>query len=130
MHVAVSAGLRPQSADRTGPLELVLPPHGTRARYQVSCSCLPCKAAEARYRQKLRCLHRCGTRPLGSVISPIEAYRRIRQLQHEHYTAKQIARALGLVHHAPRLHPDGITVAKLLRIRILHRVALRDGLPL
>jgi hypothetical protein len=73
-------------------------------------------------------LHRCGTRPLGSVISPLEAQRRIRQLQIEHISAKQIARALGLVHHAPRLHPDGITLRKLLTIRLLHRRILRDGL--
>lgn len=106
------------------------PDHGTRARYQAGCPCAACRGAEATYRHGLRACHRRGQRPLGSVISPVEAQRRIRQLKAEHVTAHQIAQALGLVHHAPRLHPDGITVRKLLKIRRLHRQVLRDGLPL
>jgi hypothetical protein len=102
--------------------------HGTRARYQDGCACPPCAAAEAAYRKHLRADHRAGIQRLGSVISPVEAQRRIRQLQAEHVSARQIARSLGLVHHAPRLHPDGITLRKLLKIRRLHRQVLRDGL--
>ncbi len=44
--------------------------------------------------------------------------------------ACQIARALGIGHrHPPRLHPDGITIRKALKIRLLHRAILRNGLP-
>lgn len=103
--------------------------HGTRKTYQAGCGCDPCRAAEATYRQQLRAAVRAGRRPLGTVLSPVEAQRRIRQLKAEHVTAKQIAAALGLVHHAPRLHPDGITLRKLLKIRRLHRLVLRSGLP-
>jgi len=117
---AVGLGLVPLSA----------PDHGTRATYQYDgCRCTACRAAEATYRQQLRATHRVGKRPLGTVLSPLEARRRIDALKREHVTAHQVAQALGLVHHAPRLHPDGITLRKLLKIRRLHRLVLRGGLP-
>ncbi len=104
--------------------------HGTRASYQYDgCRCVDCRASEATYRRALRALHRQGTRPLGTVVSPVEARRRVRQLQAEHVTAPQIAAQLGLKHHSPRLHPDGITLRKLITIRLLQRRILRDGLP-
>jgi hypothetical protein len=105
------------------------PGHGTRAAYQYDgCRCVDCRASEARYRQQLRAQHRAGTTPLGTVLSPVEAQRRIRQLKAEHVTEGEIARQLGLVHHAVRLSLDGITLRKLLKIRRLHRQVLRDGL--
>lgn len=106
------------------------PAHGTRACYLHGCHCDPCKAAEAAYRQQLRHDHRAGIQRLGSVVSPVEAQRHIRQLKAEHLTARQIAQQLGLVHHAPRLHPDGITVRKLLRIRRLRRLHLAESTAL
>lgn len=119
----------PAAAVISPAISLLNPDHGTRQRYQkYGCVCERCRSAEATYRRKLRTLHRCGTRPLGAVISPLEAHRRIRQLQIEHVDARQVARALGLKHHSPRLHPDGITLRKLLTIRLLHRRILRDGL--
>lgn len=69
--------------------------HGTRSRYQAGCRCVPCRAAEAIYRAKLRKRKVKGLPPVGRVVSAIEARRRVRQLLREGYTRARLAEMAG-----------------------------------
>lgn len=104
-----------------------MPSHGSRGAYQDGCRCVPCRAAEARYRSKLRATHRRGLKPLGSVISAKEAQRKVKALLIERFTRAEIARRLGLKSAKLRLHPDAITVAKAVRINRLHAAVMAEG---
>ena len=100
--------------------------HGTRKTYQAGCQCTPCRAAEASYRAHIRRLHATKRPPLRSLISPVRARQIIDRLRIEHLKQAQIARALGLKNRSLRLHPDAITVAKYLRLKLFARRLLAD----
>lgn len=102
--------------------------HGTRARYQHGCGCLPCKAAEATYRAALRGRHLHGKVILGSFVDPKEAARRVRQLRLEGYPKDRIAALAGL--HDPQLRftrQRRIRLLTLLKIRRLAAYAMLEG---
>lgn len=105
----------------------VIDAHGTRAAYQHGCPCDLCRSAEATYRKTLRARQRSGRPSLDTVISPQEAQRRIRQLRIEGVTTRQLAQALG-TWRIPGPTCDGLTLRKLVKIRLLHRQVLRGGL--
>lgn len=92
--------------------------HGTRRQYRQGCHCTPCRAANAAYEAKRRHAHRCGLPLLGAIVKPTEARRRIHQLEAEHVP---IAQRLGLKCGRLRLHPDGVTVRRVLQLRWLCR---------
>lgn len=104
-----------------------MPDHGTRAQYRAGCRCLRCRAANAAYVAAYRRRRRAPRPLLRTIISPVEARRRIRQLLTEGFSKSDIARRLGLKNRAPRLHPAGITLAKALKIRRLCRQLLIEG---
>lgn len=106
--------------------------HGTRPTYQRGCRCCPCRAANAAYVAQWAKDTAAGKVRLGSIIAPGEAQKRIRQMKAEHLSGRAIIRLSGLKDHALVLHPNGITVRKLLRIRRLYRLHLlenRDPAP-
>lgn len=102
--------------------------HGTRSTYQrLGCRCVPCKAANAHYVAAWTRDHAAGTVRLGSIISPAEALKRIRQMKAEKISGRAINRQNGLKDHALVLHPSGITVRKLLRIRRIYRLHMLEN---
>lgn len=100
--------------------------HGTRRTYRLGCHCCPCRAANAAYEaQRVRDrLH--GRQTLGQRVSPVLARKRVKQLQVEQVSAREIARRLGLKNDAIRVHPDGITVRKLGRILRLYNQLMAE----
>jgi hypothetical protein len=100
------------------------PVHGRRATYQAGCGCQPCRAANAAYEAAYRRDQRLGKVRLGAVVSATEARKRVQQLRAEHVN---VAAALGLKHRDVRLHPAGITVRKLLKIRRLYRLLMLEA---
>jgi len=92
--------------------------HGTRRRYRHGCRCTRCRAANADAQAKRRHAHRHGATLLGAVVKATEARRRLQQLQAEQVP---IAQRLGLKCGRLRLHPDGVTVRRLLQLRWLCR---------
>lgn len=60
-------------------------------------------------------------------MSPSEAVKRIRQLKAERFTDYALARQLGLKNDSVRLHPESITVRKLLKIRRIYRFYMGEG---
>jgi hypothetical protein len=101
--------------------------HGQRKTYQAhGCRCTPCRAAEATYRASIRRLHASRRPPLRSLISPVQARQIIDRLKIEHVKQAHLARALGLKNRSLRLHPEAITVAKYLRIKLFARRLLAD----
>lgn len=104
------------------------PSHGTRARYQRGCTCLPCKASEAAYRAKIRQQHREGKPPLGTMMSAVEAWRRIRQLKIEGISRRELSKRLGLHPRTLRVHPEFVRLKTILRIRHIYRqLVLTEG---
>jgi hypothetical protein len=102
----------------------MIPPHGTRARYQRSCRCVPCRAANTRYQVALRLLVRHGRTPLGVTVAAAETWRHVRALTADGITRRDIAIALGLAR--PRLDwPTGpgakMRLRTVLRVRRLWR---------
>lgn len=104
--------------------------HGTRACYQrMGCRCLPCKAANARYEAARAKDKAAGKQRLGAIISPSEAMKRVKQMKAERISGRAINRQNGLKDHALVLHPSGITVRKLLRIRRIYRLHMTGEGP-
>lgn len=101
--------------------------HGTRKAYRAGCSCCPCRAANAAYQAQRRLDRRAGRLTLGLRISPAHARKRIRQLEADDITERDLARRLGLKHHRLRLHPSAITVRKHLRIILEYRRLNGEG---
>lgn len=101
--------------------------HGVYATYRHGCRCLPCKAASARLRAQQWRDRKLGRLRLGSIVSPQEAMKRIKQMQAEKVI---ISRELGLRNRArtARLHPSGVTVRRLLRIRRLYRLKMAEDI--
>jgi hypothetical protein len=95
--------------------------HGTRRQYQTGCTCTPCRAAEAAYRQALRRLRAEGKIPMGVHVDAKQMWKQIKAMRVERMTYAEIARRLGL--HTPRLylHPDRVTLKSLLRVRALYQ---------
>lgn len=105
-----------------------VPDHGTRSRYQAGCRCLPCRAAEAGYRARLRSRQVRGLPTLGMLISPKQAARRIRQLKGEGYTAARIAQLAGWKDRHVRLDRGlRIRLATHVRIRRVAVYAMLEG---
>lgn len=67
-----------------------------------------------------------GRTPLRAVISPSEAIQRMRALKAEKFSGRAVVRANGLRDHAFVVHPNGITVRKLLMIRRICRLRLAE----
>lgn len=101
--------------------------HATRAAYRGGCRCCPCRAANALAQAKRRADRRLGRVTLGQRISPALTKRRLRQLEADGITEREMARRLGLKSTRLRLHPDAITVRKHLRIAREHRVLTAEG---
>lgn len=105
--------------------------HGIRAIYQKGCRCLLCRSAEASYRAALRRRHLRQLPILGTLISPVEARRRIRQLRNEGYTKDRIAQMAGWRDgHLRCATSDRIRLATLVRIRRVARFAMLEGAEL
>lgn len=100
--------------------------HGTRPAYQAGCRAVCCRAAEAAYRVRLRRLHRLHRVPLGTIVSAVATWRRIRALQAERVTRAEISRRLGLRRSGLRLHPDRVTLKTALKLRRICRALLMD----
>lgn len=64
---------------------------------------------------------------MGQRISPITARKRIKQLEADHVTERELAQRLGLKNPSLRLYPDAITVRKHLRIALEHRRLTEEG---
>jgi len=47
----------------------------------------------------LRRTHRRGVVPLGTIVSAVDTWKRIRQLQAEKFTGAEVSRRLGLRRH-------------------------------
>lgn len=60
-------------------------------------------------------------------MSPAKARARLRELDAEKLTERDIAGRLGLKHPSLRLHPDAITVRKHLRIALEYRRLTGEG---
>lgn len=104
------------------------PSHGTRARYQrLICRCRDCKAANAQYEADRAKDKAAGTIRMGSILSGPEAQKRIRQMKAEKISGRAINRQNGLKDHALVLHPSGITLRKLLRIRRIYRLHMLEN---
>jgi chorismate-pyruvate lyase len=104
--------------------------HGTRATYKrFHCRCLPCKAAEAAYRQALRRLQAQGTRPLGSLIDAATTRQLVKGMRIEGFTFAEIARRLGVKCQRFRLYTDQVTQRKYLQVRRLYRQQVADASP-
>lgn len=102
--------------------------HGQRRTYQAGCRCLPCRAAEAAYRARLRGAQARGLPTLGMLVSPKQAARRIRQLKGEGYTAARIAQMAGWKDRHVRLDRGlRIRLGTWLRIRRVARFAMLEG---
>lgn len=96
--------------------------HGRRSSYNTHrCRCPACRRANTIYLQQWRADRRRGHARLGSVVRPSEAVAQLKALAREGVTKGAIARALGLRHRTPRVHPDGITLRHALKIRRLYR---------
>jgi len=103
------------------------PDHGTRARYQRGCPCLPCRAANAEYIAFGRDRKRKGLPMLGSVVEAFDAWRQLRLLTREYAredgTGGQAAlsRRLGLknghLQQATRIK-SGLRAGRRARIRL------------
>jgi hypothetical protein len=107
------------------------PDHGTRARYQLGCRCLPCRASNACYIAQLRGRKARGLPLLGALISPVEARRRIRQLKLEGYTETRIAQMVGWRdRHLQCTAHARIRLRTLLRIRRVAAFAMLEGVDL
>lgn len=100
--------------------------HGTRRHYKAGCHCVPCRAAEAAYRARLRQLHARDRQPLGTVVSASETWKRIRSLRAEHLTDSEISRRLGLRRRGLRVATDRVTLITALKVRRLCRSLLMD----
>jgi hypothetical protein len=72
-----------------------LPPHGTRARYQLACRCLPCRLANAEYTVLYRRLERRHQRPARALVDGKTARSWVRAMLAEGFTKVLIARELG-----------------------------------
>jgi hypothetical protein len=92
--------------------------HGTRRCYRQGCRRVECRAANAAYQRHRRQTLAKGLPLLGAIVKATEAKRRINQLKAEHVP---VAKWLGLKGGSVRLHPDGVTIRKLLKIRALWR---------
>jgi hypothetical protein len=101
--------------------------HGIRQTYRAGCRCCPCRAANAAYELDRARDHATGRLRLGSVINPAEAVKRIRQMKAEKISGRAVNRLSGLKDHPLVLHPSGITVRKLLRIRRLYRLHMLEN---
>lgn len=94
------------------------PSHGTRARYQKGCDCLPCRAAEASYRADLRKRHAKSLPILGQHINASEAWARIRTLKAEQFQNRTITGWKD--NHEPRMTAQSrIRLSTLVRLRQL-----------
>lgn len=102
-------------------------PHGTRKTYRLGCTCTQCRAANAKAQAQRRADRRAGRWTLGLRISPSEALKRIRQLKAERVSQYLMAKQLGLHDTHLRVHPDAITVRKLLKIRKIYRFYMGEG---
>lgn len=101
---------------------------GMRSSYQAGCRCVPCRAAEAIYRAKLRKRKAKGLPLLGALISPVEARRRIRQLKGEGYTKARIADMAGWKNRHVQLgRQQRLRLATVLRIREIAKFAMLEG---
>ena len=98
--------------------------HGTRPSYQAGCPCVQCRAAEAAYRAALRHTHRMKQIPLGTIVSAVDTWKRIRALKAERVTAGAISRRLGLRRCGLALHADRVTLKNALKVRLLCRALL------
>jgi hypothetical protein len=98
--------------------------HGTRAAYQAGCTCVGCRAAEAAYRARLRRQHRLKQLPLGTIVSAVDTWKRIRALKAERVSASAISRRLGLRRGGLALHADRVTLKNALKVRLLCRALL------
>lgn len=101
--------------------------HGTRQCYRSGCRLPVCRAANADYWRAWWQDKQAGRQRLQARISPIEARKRVKQLQVEGMCGVEIVRRLGLKYHALVLHPDAITVRKALQIRRLYRLTMLEG---
>ena len=103
------------AADR----EIARAEHGLRVVYQRGCRCLPCRAAEARYRATLRRQDLRGEVPLGRTVPAGLLWRRVRTLILEGLSEEAICRALGV--KALHFGQDRVTVGSQLRVERLYR---------
>lgn len=103
-------------------------PHGTRARYQGGCACVPCKAAEAAYRASLRQLRAKGKPLWGSHVQAGPMWRQIKSLRIEGVSYGEMARRLGLQYPQIRLHHERVTLKSLLKVRALYRRIMDEGI--
>jgi hypothetical protein len=101
--------------------------HGTRQHYQAGCRCVSCRAANAAYEAARSADKAAGKVRLGTIIPPGEAVKRLRQMKAEKISGRAINRQNGLKDHTLVLHPNGITVRKLLRIRRIYRLQMLDN---
>lgn len=77
---------------------------------------------------ELRKDHAHGTRRLGMTIPASETWKRIRQLKPEFGSEAAIARRLGFKDRHLQFQADVITVRTALRVRLLYRQMMLDGL--
>lgn len=103
--------------------------HGTRKTYQAGCRCCPCRAANAQYEAARAADKAAGRQRLGCIIPAAEARKRVNQMKSEKISGRAINRQNGLKDHALVLHPSGITVRKLLRIRRIYRLHMTGEGP-
>lgn len=101
--------------------------HGTRSCYQAGCRELSCKAANADYWRAWWRDRQRGRPRLGSLISGAEARKRVKQLQVDGVSGRELSRRLGLKPHSLVLHSDAITVRKHLRIVLEYRRLSLEG---
>lgn len=102
--------------------------HGARASYQAGCKCLLCKAAEAAYRSSLRLRKAKGLPLLGSLVSAVEARRRIRQFKREGYSKRRIAHMAGWKNgHIQVGGRQRMRLRTLARIRRVASFAMLEG---
>ena len=99
------------------PVGRPLPAHGTRARYQRGCGCVPCRAANSQYEIRRR-----------RVPRPCVAASRAKRLLHclwlEGYSRQAVARAFG-TQRPPRLRRRRVAARTLDAIeRVYQRLVL------
>lgn len=102
--------------------------HGVRWTYQQGCKCVPCRAAEARYRSELRKRHAKGLPILGSILPAADAARMVRSIQIEGYRRRQLAEQAGLHRNTlPGLKPSQLVQLRtILRVKRAYRIMIGD----
>ena len=102
--------------------------HGTRARYQAGCHCLPCRAANADYFRQWYKAKQTGDTPLGTRIPAARTHILMKVIRTEGIANQEFASYMGWSGNYSRVKKaKRVTLRTALKVARFYRMRVTDS---